>query len=307
MDCGCNVREYAKKLFLLDMVALLGALSTVVADKVLVAFGIQSSSGAIGAGGSITAVASDIITGTVDSFIDRTYCGCNAPKDVNGICIRHCGPGPQGPNGTGPRFPQEPPPHVDPLVIDLNKDGKTDLTRNTYFDIDANGFAEATNWIDNSDGLLAIDRNGNGIIDDGKELFGDRTIKSDGTYATSGFDALADIDLNGDGIIDVNDSAFSQLRVWNDANGDGISQQEELQTFEEVGIESINLNYLVNGEQIEGGEIGKTGEVSWENGETSIINEVNPYRNPLISVPNEILDVPDNIKILPDLTLQRRF
>jgi hypothetical protein len=79
------------------------------------------------------------------------------------------------------------------LVIDLNRDGKTDLTNNVYFDLDANGFAELTRWINGSDGLLVMDRNGNGLIDDGSELFGDHTVKSDGSLAAGGFDSLADL------------------------------------------------------------------------------------------------------------------
>ena len=66
----------------------------------------------------------------------------------------------------------------DPLVIDLDGDGiKTSYVRDftTYFDNNADGFAELTAWVDPHDGLLAMDRNGNGIIDNGKELFGDQT------------------------------------------------------------------------------------------------------------------------------------
>jgi hypothetical protein len=61
----------------------------------------------------------------------------------------------------------------DPLVIDLNRDGNTDLTNNVYFDLDANGFAEATSWIDGSDGLLVMDRNGNddGVFGNGELIF----------------------------------------------------------------------------------------------------------------------------------------
>ncbi len=90
---------------------------------------------------------------------------------------------------------------TDPLIIDLDGDGfeTVAVSDGIFFDHDLDGFAETSSWVDNDDGVLAIDVNNNGIIDDGSELFGDHFLKSDGTLATSGFDALADFDSNGDG------------------------------------------------------------------------------------------------------------
>jgi hypothetical protein len=76
-----------------------------------------------------------------------------------------------------------PPPPVDPLVIDFDRDGKTDTSGLTFFDMDANGMQELISWVSGGDGLLVIDKNGNGIIDDGQEIFGNRYMKSDGTLA----------------------------------------------------------------------------------------------------------------------------
>ncbi|GAA6120596.1 hypothetical protein Acidovoranil_26990 [Acidovorax sp. FG27] len=94
---------------------------------------------------------------------------------------------------------------------------------------------------------MVLDRNGNGLIDSGRELFGDQTLKpglgSDGrpqTYA-NGYEALAGQDDNGDGVIDSNDAAYSQLRIWRDANQDGISQASELRSLAESGIASIGV------------------------------------------------------------------
>lgn len=102
-------------------------------------------------------------------------------------------------------------PPRDPLVIDLGEEGITlhSISNGVNFDLDNNGFAEKTAWIGTEDGFLAFDRNGNGKIDNGGELFGDQVILSDGSKSTSGFDALADIDENSDGIIDSNDSIFT--------------------------------------------------------------------------------------------------
>ena len=140
------------------------------------------------------------------------------------------------------------PVRVDPLILDLDGDGieTTNLVGSTtHFDLDANGFAERTGWVNGDDGLLALDRDGNGRIDNGQELFGDHTVLSDGTVATSGFQALAEFDENADGVIDSNDSIYSQLRVWQDANGNGIATSTELKTLAQLDIVSINLSSTV--------------------------------------------------------------
>src|SRR5262249_29717107 len=75
------------------------------------------------------------------------------------------------------------------------------------------------------------------------QLFGDNTLGPDGSFAANGFLALAKYDANGDGVINANDPIFSQLRVWVDANHDGIAQPEELHPLSDYRIYQINLNY----------------------------------------------------------------
>jgi hypothetical protein len=77
---------------------------------------------------------------------------------------------------------------LDPLILDLNGDGikTTSVSGGVCFDSNADGFAEETGWITPGDGLLCMDRNGNGIIDDGKELFGNETILANGQKAANG-------------------------------------------------------------------------------------------------------------------------
>jgi hypothetical protein len=100
-----------------------------------------------------------------------------------------------------------------PLVMDLDGDGveTTNLTDGSYFDHDSNGFGEQTGWASPDDGLLAWDRNGDGIINDGTELFNDPIQFP---TATNGFQVLAQLDDNVDGKIDSNDAVWSQLKVW---------------------------------------------------------------------------------------------
>jgi hypothetical protein len=112
-----------------------------------------------------------------------------------------------------------------PIVLDLNGDGiaTTDKNSGAYFDHDGNGFAEQTGWINNQDGLLVRDLNNNGKIDNGGELFGSETLLQNGQKAANGYLALAELDSNADKRIDSADTAYTTLKIWQDANGDGIN------------------------------------------------------------------------------------
>ncbi|MGE3612529.1 MAG: calcium-binding protein [Sulfurimonas sp.] len=117
-----------------------------------------------------------------------------------------------------------------PLVLDLNGNGtnSTRLNESTvYFDMDGDGFKERTAWVENGDGLLVLDKNANGVIDNGSELFGNFTALADGNNADDGFSALLQHDENKDGKIDKNDAIYNQLNVWVDANQDGILNTQD--------------------------------------------------------------------------------
>jgi hypothetical protein len=121
----------------------------------------------------------------------------------------------------------------DPLVLDLDGDGVETLGKDAgvHFDHDGNGFAELTGWAAKDDGLLVFDRNSDGRINDGSELFGNNTRLENGQLASNGFAALADLDHNRDGKIDDQDDAFVQLRIWKDANSNGQVDANELLTL----------------------------------------------------------------------------
>jgi hypothetical protein len=155
---------------------------------------------------------------------------------------------------------QKYPYRVDPLTLDLNGDGLNTVPLKTpplLFDLNATGIKTSTGWIAPDDGLLAFDRNGNGVIDSGAELFGNATpaYASNGKTA-DGFAALAQEDSNHDGVVNAQDANFASLRVWQDLNQDGISQTNELTTLDQQGIASFNVNRtrhsqtLPNGNQI---------------------------------------------------------
>jgi len=138
------------------------------------------------------------------------------------------------------------PPRRDPLVLDLDGDGiETTSTRDgtiILFDHDADGVKTGTGWVKPDDGWLVLDRNSNGTIDSGRELFGVDTLKSNGQLATDGFDALKDLDANQDGKIDATDSVFANLRIWRDLSQDGISQANELSMLNANSITGIGVN-----------------------------------------------------------------
>jgi hypothetical protein len=135
-------------------------------------------------------------------------------------------------------------PLYSPIVLDLNGDGITTLglSAGVNFDLRADGTKVNTGWVGGGDGLLALDRNGDGVINDGSELFGNATSLNGGGKAGNGYQALAELDSNGDGVVDAKDGAYADLRVWVDGNADGVSQQDELKSLTDLGITKLSLN-----------------------------------------------------------------
>jgi len=141
--------------------------------------------------------------------------------------------------------------YVSPIILDVANEGfhLTSAQDGVRFDIGGVGKKEQISWTDPNyhNAFLALDRNGDGVIDSGKELFGDFTQQLP-SNDPNGFRALAWFDLpvnggNDDGIIDDRDAVWSKLRLWVDANHDGVSQLNELHRLEEFRIHSIGLDY----------------------------------------------------------------
>ncbi|NAS95342.1 HlyJ hemolysin-like protein [Pseudomonas syringae pv. actinidifoliorum] len=131
-----------------------------------------------------------------------------------------------------------------PIILDLDGDGiETLAVGASHFDLDNDGLSERAGWVSPDDGLLVHDRNGDGLISNGSELFGNHSLLSDGTTARNGYQALAEYDNNGDGMIDAKDTAYTALQVWRDVNGNGISDGGELQSLAAAGVVSISTGY----------------------------------------------------------------
>ena len=151
-----------------------------------------------------------------------------------------------------------------PVVLDLDGDGVEFVSSaaGVAFDYDGDGNAESTAWVASDDGLLVLDRNGDGKVNGGSEI----------VFAYGGLTDLqglaADYDSNNDGKLDANDAAFSKFAVWRDGNSNGTSEHGELVSLTQAGIASISLISDNRGYTAANGEVIVRGEAdfTWSNG-----------------------------------------
>lgn len=154
----------------------------------------------------------------------------------------------------------------DPLMLDLNGDGLTltGIEQGVSFDLDADGQSETVSFASGGDAFLALDRNQNGQIDDGTELFGDQN------GAEHGFAELAKLDANQDGRIDAEDPVFDKLRLISVQDGQLVQR-----TLAEAGVRSFSLDYQNTRQALNRyDEVAQLGHFQFEDGRDAILADV---------------------------------
>lgn len=194
----------------------------------------------------------------------------------------------------------------DPLALDLDGDGletcSVTSANPVYFDHDGDGIRTATGWIAPDDGLLVLDRNNNGIIDDGSELFGDNTTLRSGSVARDGFAALAEQDSNQDGVVDRDDAGWNQLRIWRDLNQDGESQHAELFSPEQLDITSLALDATPQRRALSNGnQIADTGHYTRRDGSRGEMADINFRERPFFRRFTDTPAISDAVMRLPEV------
>jgi hypothetical protein len=178
-------------------------------------------------------------------------CPGNDCNEGSGTQIDNCSYGggcPEGQVNTGSCCQ---PNNVSPIIIDVDGSGFhiSNVANGVWFDFFGNGHKIKISWTASSstNAFLVLDRNGNGQIDNGRELFGNLTPQPR-TPSAHGFLALAEFDKlanggNEDGQIRTTDAVFASLRLWQDANHNGVSEPSELHTLQQLGLKTIDLDW----------------------------------------------------------------
>ena len=175
-----------------------------------------------------------------------------------------------------------------PLIVDTARNGYrlTSVDNGVRFDLNADGVPEQVAWTrrDSDDAFLALDRNGNGRIDDGSELFGNYTPArpdTPGVTTPNGFEALKFVESAAygaserNGVITARDAAFSRLLLWRDLNHNGLSEPDELQPVTESGLEAISTDYKTSRRADKhGNEFRQRSRVLWADGQYDHIFDI---------------------------------
>ncbi|MDF1795718.1 MAG: hypothetical protein P1U63_04180, partial [Coxiellaceae bacterium] len=166
---------------------------------------------------------------------------------------------------------------IDPIIIDLDGDGISLISHQdsqVRFDMTGDGQLNRTAWANSADAILAFDVNDNGFIDNIHELFSERFNGED--YANA-VEALSTFDLNQDNLIDANDFVYADLLLWQDKNSDGVSDEGELSSLADMGINQIDLAVTAIDMQAGLSTVLSEGGVQFDDGSSAIFNEVSFY------------------------------
>jgi hypothetical protein len=166
--------------------------------------------------------------------------------------------------------------NASPIVLDLDGGGVGTLAsaEGVQFDLLGDGQVRQVGWVAGGDALLALDRNGDGIINDGRELFGSGTRLADGQRAADGYQALYELDGNRDGRIDARDERFKDLLLWGDADRDGHTDAGELRGLVESGVVELNLEAARSIRMDNGNLVGLISDYTTAEGQTREMADV---------------------------------
>ncbi len=191
--------------------------------------------------------------------------------------------------------------NVLPIILDLDGDGIEMVdadTSNVRFDMNKDGVADRTGWVGADDGLLVLDRNGNGIIDDAGEL----SFAKDDNQAVTDLEGLRAWDSNRNGFLEAGDADFNRFQIWRDVNQNGISEAGELFSLTSLGIRSLNLTLNLTNQELvpDRNVLFATSQFQRADGTTGIIGDVSFSFDP--EEPGEEA-MPDGTEIAPPIVL----
>jgi hypothetical protein len=173
---------------------------------------------------------------------------------------------------------------VAPITIDLNNDGVDYVSRDAgvVFTDEESGESVNTAWVGPDDGLLVIDADQSGTVNEAKEYV--FTEWSD--TAETDMEAVAEVfDTNQDGVLDANDERFDEFAVWQDANSDGVTDEGELTSLVDLGVDSIALDYSADSTSgtAADGDVVIHGQsaVTWSDGSTTVAEDTSFATEPL--------------------------
>lgn len=191
------------------------------------------------------------------------------------------------------------------ILLDLDGDGleaKQAKKTKALFDMDGNGVADDTGWMSGADGMLVIDRDGDGLITDASEF----SFLSEKDGVRNAWEGLAVLDNTKDSKLSSADARFGELKVWIDRNSDGISQVDELKSLVDLGIKEIGLRNTPTNDSVKLGQnlALSTSTFTWSNGLTSTIGNVAMGFNPSADAPAPSVSSTDQ-SVPADLTAAR--
>jgi hypothetical protein len=171
-----------------------------------------------------------------------------------------------------------------PIVLDLENDGVDYLSRDSgvVFTDEATSQSVSTAWVGQDDGLLVIDADKSGTVNESKEYV--FTEWSD--TAETDMEAVAEVfDTNQDGVLDANDERFDEFAVWQDADSDGVTDEGELTSLVDLGVDSIALDYSADSTSgtAADGDVVIHGQsaVTWSDGSTTVAEDTSFATEPL--------------------------